>query len=120
MHKMSNDIQELISSTKTLKVAYYLTFSERGRPDIGVRHADQNMIVIDGTPWLIAGDVVSDVTGKCITDVHHVQACNPNCMHVNLRAQASICGKLVQIHLGSRRVVAKLESTDEGGILSLA
>lgn len=117
---MYKHIENLVEATKKIDVSYHLAFTERGRPDIGIRKAGNDMIVVDDISWLIAGDIISNVTGRCITDVHHVHTCNVDAMRVHLRAQASVYGKIVQVHLGSRRVIEKRDCNDDGGVLVLA
>jgi hypothetical protein len=117
---MQDNIKKLIEATKDINVCYHLAYTEHGHPDIGVRKEGADKIEINDTFWFISGDIVSNVTGRTITDVSQVKVYNANAMRINLRAQTSICGKIVQVHLGSRRIVEKRDCNDEGGVLVLA
>lgn len=116
---MKNHIEKLVSETQNISVVYHAATTVDGRLDIGVRALNGQDVIIDGTPWLIAGDIYSKPTNMRISDVRALEWYRPNGLQVNLRAQAIIAGQIVQVHLGKRDVVCKTETSIASGQLDL-
>ena len=116
---MCEHIQKLVEATKKINIIYRLAYSEKGGPDIGVRKEGNDMIIIDNIPWLIAGDIINTFTGKRITNINFPEVYTCDDFYVNLRAQAIIYGKIVQVHLGKRYPVGLSHIMHDGGTITL-
>lgn len=103
---MENHIKKLIEATKNPTVRYSMAYNDG--PDIGIRGVFDNptkdSVIIDGISWLIAGDIYEKETHKRVTSVHDIiyRYYEPQNIYVMLRAQAMICGKIIQITLGKK------------------
>lgn len=114
---MENHIKKLIEATKNITVRYSAAYNEDG-PDIGIRGAFETQkiqsngtcytdsVIIDGISWLIAGDIIVTKTGKRYRDIYGLiyREIDPRSIQVILRAQASVCGKIVQVTLGKKSI----------------
>jgi hypothetical protein len=123
---LENHIENLTNMAKEISVSYSLGFKERGEPTIGIRrYAKDEMnadcIICDGIVYLIAGDAfdISDGQHSLIERVKIMHEMPIENIRVNLRAQATIMGQIVTVHLGTRTVKGKEIISDERGILHL-
>lgn len=117
-------IENLVEMTKEIAVSYSLGFKEHGEPTIGIRRYEKDnrnadCIICDDIVYLIAGDAY-DKKSQCIiervTELHNIPIED---IRVNLRAQATIMGQIVTVHLGTRTVSEKEIISDERGNLYL-
>ena len=117
---MYNHVIKLIEATKNINVTYAPAYTQDGKPDIGVRKENNDSVVIDDVVWLIAGDIYNKTYNARIDNVSTLGWYKPNGIYVSLRAQASIAGKIVQVHLGKRDVVTITRIGDGGGTMVLS
>lgn len=117
---MHNHIEKLVEATKDINVTYRAAFGQKGNPDIGVRKENGDSLFVENVFYLVAGDVYNKKTHERISNIQHLGWFKPDGIYVDLRAQAVIAGKIVQIHLGKRDVVSMTRINNEGGTLVLA
>lgn len=112
---MEEHIKKLIEATKNPTVRYSLAYNDG--PDIGIRGVfkkdpriqvlgenTSDCVIIDNIPYLIAGDIYEKETHKRVTSIHDIiyRYYEPQNIYVMLRAQAIVCGKIIQITLGKK------------------
>lgn len=131
---MTNHIEKLVAATEQLMVSYRLAYGEGGSPDIGVRGYNMNhrvigisydgcrddIVVIDGIPWLIAGDIWNTALNERAWNIHVMPEVDLGVLKVNVRAQAYVSGKTVVVDLGTRRVAERHDLESPEGVLVLA
>lgn len=117
---MYNHINKLVEATKNLNVTYRAAYDQKGNPDIGVRKENGDAVMIDDVFYLIAGDIYNKKLNEKISDIKVLGWYKPEWIYVDLIAQASIAGKIVQVHLGKRDVISMTRIGNEGGTLVLA
>lgn len=116
---MYNHIIKLIDATKEINISYNSAYTQDGKPDIGVRKENGDSVFVDDVFWLIAGDIYNKHTNERISDISRIGWFKPDGLYVDLRAQASIAGKIVQVHLGKREVTAISKIGNSGGTMVL-
>lgn len=128
---MLNHIEKLNEATKMLMVSYRRAYNDG--PDIGVRGYNMNrrvegicyqgcqddVVVIDGIAWLIAGDIWNKVIKKRVRDIWVMPGANLDNMGVNVRAQAMVRGRIIKVDLGTRRISARYPLENNEGVLVL-
>lgn len=117
---MNNHITKLIKAVENCDISYSPAYTQDGKPDIGVRRHPQDMVLIDDTAWLIAGDIYNKTYNARIDNINTLGWYKPNGIYVSLRAQAIICGKIVQVHLGEYDVLTMFRLGNDGGTMKIA
>lgn len=115
--------EELHNMTENISVSYSLGFKEGGLPTVGIRRWNKDerngdSIICGNIVYLVAGDAI-DKTGRIIESVTELHDTPIEEIRVNLRAQATIMGHIVTVHLGTRSVWMKEIVSDERGVLHL-
>ena len=115
--------EELHNMTEDISVSYSLGFKEGGLPTVGIRRWNKDerngdCIICGNIVYLVAGDAI-DKTGRIIESVTELHNTPIEEIRVNLRAQATIMGHIVTVHLGTRNVCMREVISDERGVLHL-
>ena len=110
---MINTIQNLQKSIQNIEMAYIQGYDNG--PIIGMRGV--NSVFVNDVYWLIAGDMTSN--GKPLRTIQEVENADIKSLSVSLSAQAIVHGSIVQVHLGSHKVVKRTPVNTEKGIVTL-
>lgn len=128
---MVNHIERLVEATENLMVSYRYAYNDG--PDIGVRGYNMNhrvegisyqgcqddMVIVDGVAWLIAGDIWNTFFNVRERDRRNVSKIPLEHLRVNVRAQALVAGRFVTVDLGTRKITERFALEDGEGVLSL-
>ena len=100
-------LRKLRDSIPGIRISYRPGYDDKG-PCIGIRGAigdvTGDMIRIDDTMWLIAGDIYNKKTNKHIRSMREMKFADPAELCVHMRGQACAAGGIVSITLGNYNV----------------
>lgn len=101
-------LRKLRGSIPGIRISYRPGYDDKG-PCIGIRGAigdiTGDMIRIDDTMWLIAGDIYKRDSRKEVRSMREMQNATPFELYVQMRGQAMAAGGLVSIELGTYDIV---------------
>ena len=118
MHKHIDRIEEMVDL-----VEFSYRYAYDNGPSVGIRgvvdgNVRNDTIIVDGIPYLIAGDVVDVTTNKKLLSVYDIKNADVNSMKITVIAQGYANGHIIQIYLNDRKVVSRRDFNDDVGILS--
>lgn len=122
---MEETVAQLRDATNGMVVSFSLAWNDG--PDVGVRRDAEigkhepraDSIIIGDTVWLIAGDVLDAKSYDRFKSVRSIANADVSELLVNIQAQASVYGSIVQIGLGKHRVKERHMISEECGQLVL-
>lgn len=103
---LEDHIKRLHEATENIEIFIASAYSDiNGEmvPSLGIRDRDNKGVIIDGTPWLIAGTVYHSNKTE-IRYLSMLKCLSIENIYIDLRAQASIYGCLVHVDLGKRKI----------------
>ena len=100
-------ILTLRQSIPGIRISYRPGYDNDG-PCIGIRAAIGDIrgdsIHIDGTPWLIAGDIFDKRTNRIIRSMRDMKNAEVANLRVDIRGQACAAGGIVSVTLGNYNI----------------